>query len=237
MLRLAELDEVQEIIEKGDYGTLVHRVLTQFHQVHPAISGLKPADAQRELEALSEKAFAGVVARNYLAQSWLVRWQALIPAYLDWQRGREAAGWTWQGGEVKKEVALTTPQGAALALHGRLDRVDARPPDHAVIDYKTRDALALRQALDSPGEDVQLPVYALLWGAPVTEALYLSMDRDDVSEVGIEQDVAALAQAERERLGRLFDALAAGAAMPAQGTEAVCEYCELRGLCRKNYWP
>jgi ATP-dependent helicase/nuclease subunit B len=269
VLRLAELDEVQEIIEKGDYGTLVHRVLTQFHQAHPAISGLKPADALRELEALSEKAFAGAVARNYLAQAWLARWQALIPAYLDWQRGREAAGWTWQGGEVKKEVALTTPQGAALALHGRLDRIDRRQlsaasrqppedgepslvglprlegairdghssPDYAVIDYKTRDALALRQALDSPGEDVQLPVYALLWGAPVAEALFLSMERGEVREVGIDHDVAALVRAERERLGRLFDALAAGTAMPAQGTEAACEYCEVRGLCRKNYWP
>jgi ATP-dependent helicase/nuclease subunit B len=246
VLGLAELDEVQEMTEKGDYGTLVHRVLTQFHQAHPAISGLEPADAQRELEALSEKAFAGAVARNYLAQAWLARWQALIPAYLDWQRGREAAGWTWQGGEVRKEVALTTPQGAALALHGRLDRIDSRQssavsgqssPDFAVIDYKTRAADALRQALESPGEDVQLPVYALLWGAPVAEALFLSMERGEVREVGIEHDVAALVQVERERLGRLFDALAAGAAMPAQGAEAVCEYCEMRGLCRKNYWP
>src|SRR6185503_3952703 len=168
-----------------------------------------------------------------------------IPAYLDWQRGREAAGWNWQGGEVKKEVALTTPRGAALALHGRLDRVDSRgrageenvspSRDYAVIDYKTRDPLALRQALESPGEDVQLPVYALLWGAPVAEALFLSMERGEVREVGIEHDVAALAQAERERLGQLFDALAAGAALPAQGTEPVCEYCEVRGLCRKNY--
>jgi ATP-dependent helicase/nuclease subunit B len=245
VLRLAELDEVQEIIEKRDYGTFVHRVLTQFHQAHPAISGLKPADAQRELEALSENTFAGAVARDYLARAWLIRWQALIPAYLEWQRGREAAGWTWQGGEVKKEVALTTPQGAALALHGRLDRVDSRQssavsgqssPDVAVIDYKTGDPLKLKQALDSPGEDVQLPVYALLWGAPVAETLFLSMDRGEVREVGIEHDVAALAHAERERLARLFDALAAGAGLPAQGTETVCEYCEVRGLCRKNYW-
>ena len=251
VLRLAELDEVQEMIEKRDYGTFVHRVLTQFHQAHPALSGLKPADAQRELEALSEKAFAAAVARDYLARAWLVRWQALIPAYLDWQRGREAAGWTWQGGEVKKEAALTTPRGMSVTLNGRLDRVDSRPVsggessavsrqpsvEHAVIDYKTRAADALRQALESPGEDVQLPVYALLWGVPVAEALFLALDRGEVRDVGIEHDVAALAQAERERLGRLFDALAAGAGMPAQGTEAVCEYCEARGLCRKNYWP
>ena len=251
VLGLVELDDVQELIEKGDYGTLVHRVLTEFHRAHPAISGLEPKEAQRELEALSERVFAGVVARNYLAQAWLARWEGLIPHYLDWQRTREAAGWTWQGGEVKKELALTTPQGAALTLHGRLDRVDTRGTageresgsaerrkgDFAVIDYKTRDANALRQALDSPGEDVQLPVYALLWGAPVEEALYLSMNRDEVRPVGLDGDVQALADAERERLGRLFDALAAGAGMPAQGTEPVCEYCEARGLCRKNYWP
>ena len=257
VLGLAELDDVQEMIEKKDYGTLVHRVLTQFHQAHPAISGLDPQIARRDLEALSEREFAGAVARNFLAQAWLSRWKALIPHYLDWQRAREAAGWTWQGGEVKKDVVLTTPRGMSLTLSGRLDRVDSRESgrageresespsrphaltpsrDYAVIDYKTLDPTKLRGFLEVPGEDVQLPVYALLWGAPVAEALFLSVDRDEVRAVGMDHDVQALAEAERERLGRLFDALTAGAGMPAQGTEPVCEYCEARGLCRKNYW-
>src|SRR5262245_1556536 len=131
VLKLVELDDVQELIEKGDYGTLVHRVLTEFHRAHPAVSGLEPKDAQRELERLSERVFAAPVARNYLAQAWLARWKGLIPHYLDWQRAREAAGWSWQGGEVKKDLALTTPQGAALTLHGRLDRVDSREGERA----------------------------------------------------------------------------------------------------------
>ena len=38
---------------------------------------------------------------------------------------------------------------------------------------------------------------------------------------------------EREARGEAGDR----AALPAQGTEAVCRYCEARGLCRKNYWP
>jgi ATP-dependent helicase/nuclease subunit B len=31
-------------------------------------------------------------------------------------------------------------------------------------------------------------------------------------------------------------AIAEGAAMPANGIEKVCVYCEVRGLCRKGAW-
>jgi len=245
LLGLAELDDVQEMIEKKDYGQLVHGVLTAFHRGHPDISALDPHVADHELHTLSERAFAPVVARNYLAQAWLARWKALIPAYLDWQREREGAGWAWRDGEVEREAEITTPQGKPLTLRGRIDRVDVRQPsavhdespsEFAVIDYKTRDPGRLRRSLELPGEDVQLPVYALLWGAPVSEALFLSLERDGVSAVELGSDVPALAEAVRVRLGELFDALAAGARLPAQGVEETCEYCEARGLCRRNHW-
>lgn len=236
LLGLAELDDVQEMIEKKDYGQLVHGVLAAFHRAHPRVSALEPLAAERELEDLSARAFASVVARNYLAQAWLVRWRALIPAYLEWQREREGAGWAWKAGEVEREVEILTPQGNPLALRGRIDRVDEGPGGAAVVDYKTRDPGRLRRSLELPGEDVQLPVYALLWGAPVAEALFLSLERDGVRAVELKNDVQALTDAVRVRLGELFDALVAGARLPAQGVEAACEYCEARGLCRRNHW-
>lgn len=245
LLGLAELDDVQEMIEKKDYGQLVHGVLAAFHRLHPDVSALDPPVAERELGELSERAFARVVARNFLAQAWLARWKSLIPAYLDWQRERESAGWEWKEGEAEREAGLTTPQGRPLTLRGRIDRVDVRrssavatepASEFAVIDYKTRDPGRLRKSLEAPGEDVQLPVYALLWGAPVAEALFLSLERDGVEPVELEGDVPALAAAVRVRLGALFDALAAGARLPAQGVEETCEYCEARGLCRRNHW-
>ena len=245
LLGLAELDDVQEMIEKKDYGQLVHGVLAAFHRAHPRIGALDPLAAERELNELSERAFALVVARNFLAQAWLARWKSLIPAYLDWQREREGAGWAWKEGEAEREAEITTPQGRPLTLRGRIDRIDARlpspsthhsSPEFAVIDYKTRDPGSLRRLLEAPGEDVQLPVYALLWGAPVAEALFLSLERDGVSAVELGRDVPALAEAVRVRLGEMFDALAAGARLPAQGVEEICEYCEARGLCRRNHW-
>jgi ATP-dependent helicase/nuclease subunit B len=122
-------------------------------------------------------------------------------------------------------------------LHGRLDRVDEGPDGAAVVDYKTRDAAKLKKSLELPGEDVQLPVYALLWGVPVSAALYLSMEREEVKAVTLGPDVRPLADAVRARLCEVFDALAAGAPLPAQGVEGACEYCEARGLCRRNFWP
>lgn len=237
VLGLAELDDVQELIEKKDYGSLVHGVLTRFHGEHPKVTGMEPAAALRELEELSEQAFSPLVARNYLAQAWLARWKALIPAYLDWQREWESAGWSWQAGEVKKAIEITTPKGNRLELRGRLDRVDAGPAGAAVVDYKTSDSSRLKKLLEQPGEDVQLPVYALLWGVPVAEALFLSMEREEVKAVALGPDVQPLADAVRARLCEVFDALAAGAPLPAQGVEGACEYCEARGLCRRNYWP
>jgi ATP-dependent helicase/nuclease subunit B len=258
VLGLKELDEVEEQLQKKDYGSILHRVLAAFHRAHPATAALDAAGAQRELERASEAAFAPLVARNFFAQAWLQRWKGLIPAYLAWQREREASGWTWAGGELPRSIEITTPGGRTITLDGRLDRVDSREapvashqppeagsaaraagdpsPQFSVIDYKTRSAKALQESLLVPGEDVQLGVYALLWGKAVTEAMFLSVDRRDIEAVAPKQEIQALAEGTKERLTAIFDALTAGARLPAQGTAAACEYCDARGLCRKDHW-
>lgn len=238
LLGLAELDDVQEMIEKADYGQIVHGVLKSFHGNHAVISDIGVETACAELERLSAAAFAAPVARNYLAQAWLERWRVLIPAYIEWQCAREGEGWRWHAGEEKREIMITTPGGALLRLHGRIDRVDAGSDGAvAVIDYKTQRRETVRRKTENPGEDVQLPVYALLWGGPVAAALFLSLEQEKVAEVIPEGDLSQLAAAVRDRLAGVFDALRGGGMLPAQGVDTVCEYCEMRGLCRRNYWP
>ncbi|HEV7800257.1 MAG TPA: PD-(D/E)XK nuclease family protein, partial [Burkholderiales bacterium] len=237
VLHLGELDDVQEEIEKKDYGQLVHQILFDFHSAHPRVLDLDPAAARSELERLSVSAFADAVSRNFLARAWLTRWVALIPEYLDWQRKREQSGWLWHAGEVGRDIEMTTPEGRRFVLRGRLDRVDANADGaFAVIDYKTQRPEVLKHKLEAGGEDVQLPVYALLWGGAVAAALFLSVERGGVKDVPIGDELAELTEAARERLGVLYDALHDGAPLTAQGITAVCEYCEVRGLCRRNYW-
>ncbi len=237
LLRLGEMDEVEELIDKSGYGRHVHAILTQFHKAHERVSALEDAAARATLEALSDHEFAAAVGRNALARGWLLRWKSLIPAYLEWQRAREAEGWRWLAGEVKRELAIRTPAGREFMLVGRLDRVDRQDGNAiAVLDYKTRNAEALKKALDIAGEDVQLPVYALLWERPVMAALYVAMDRDDIDTVALPGELADQAQATQERLARMMDALHEGSPLPAQGVERACEFCEMQGLCRRAYW-
>ena len=256
-LRLNELDEVQEALEKRDYGEYLHAILCRFHQSHPTIAGGDDAALQAELAALTDEVFAAATEASYLSHAWALRWKALIPAYLDWQRAHEAQGWRVEESEVQRSREIPLPGGRSLTLKGRLDRVDVKtrmkeiPSEgaltssfiphpsslqSAVLDYKAQGVKKLKDKLKEPGEDVQLPVYALLQGGEATEAAFVSLDKEGVESIPLEQDIADLGAAVEARLAELFDQLHHGAGLPAQGLAEVCEWCEMRGLCRKDHW-
>ena len=103
-----------------------------------------------------------------------------------------------------------------------------------MLDYKTQSRAGLKKKLEMPGEDVQLPVYALLLGGPVVEAAFVPVDDEDITAV-VQEDIYALSQATGQRLRELFNSLYRGEALPAQGSDPTCAYCEMSGLCRKDY--
>ena len=231
MLRLNELDEVREGVEKRDYGEWAHDILHRFHQQFPVLGEHARAVLEEALQRISSEVFAPAVERDYLARAWLLRWQQAIPAYLDAQQKSEAEGWRYRNGEVPFEIPLTDE----LTLHGRIDRVDGQPDGSArVLDYKMMDATRLRNKLKEAGEDVQLACYAHVYEAG--EAAFISIEKDRVITVAPPQDVPELAQVNIGRLLAVFAQMRSGAAMPAHGVDEACMYCEMRGLCRKNDW-
>lgn len=235
-LKLNELDEVQEGLEKRDYGEYIHAVLHRFHDRHPTVSGQDVEALRRELEKITDQVFNEAVDAHYLSRAWALRWKALIPAYLDWQRERESQGWRVAQREEKRQRPVYLEGGQQLTLMGRLDRVDESGGGLAVLDYKAQGVDRLKKKLKEPGEDVQLPVYALLAGEAVSAAAFVSLDRDEVKDVPLEQDPLELGGAVESRLAEIFEALYRGAAMRAQGAPEECQWCEMRGLCRKDYW-
>ncbi len=235
VLRLNELEDVQLALEKRDFGTLAHRILHRFHRLHPRLCASDPAHLDAALREMSRAIFAPLLGLNYLSRAWLTQWEKLIPAYLAWQLAHEVQGWHWQAGEQSERISYALANGEHITLKGRLDRLDSSAKGQAVIDYKMKAKTALTKQLKQPGEDVQLPVYALLAGEITAEAAYLSFDQDQVHAVKPEGDIQELAQQVALRLQTVFEALYAGAALPAHGAEPVCEQCEMEGLCRRSY--
>ncbi|RFC36680.1 MAG: ATP-dependent helicase/nuclease subunit B [Candidatus Nitrotoga sp. SPKER] len=233
ILHLNEMDEVREDVEKRDYGEWVHDILRRFHEQYPVLGNHLRADLDAALLRISVEIFAPAVQRDYLARGWLLRWQQAIPLYLDEQLKNEAEGWRYQSGEVPFELPLTND----LLMHGRIDRVDVkveRSRSVRVLDYKMMDAARLRNKLKEAGEDVQLACYAYVYEAE--EAAFISIEKDKVIAVAPPQDMAQLAQANIARLLEVFAQIRSGAALPAHGVAEACQYCEMRGLCRRSEW-
>jgi len=235
-LRLNELDEVSTALEKRDYGEYVHDILHRFHHFYPVLSGQDVAMLQQGLHDISREAFARAIEADFVSHAWALRWEASIPGYIVWQLAREQEGWRWQEGELARTLDIPLTSERQLVLRGRLDRVDKRGSALAVLDYKTQSAEGLKKKLKQAGEDVQLPCYALLLGEMPLQVAFVAVDEEEVGQVEAIEDVSDLAEANRERLRDIFDALYQGKPLPAQGIAQACDYCEMRGLCRKDYW-
>jgi ATP-dependent helicase/nuclease subunit B len=226
VLGLRELDEADAALDKSDYGSALHAILKNFHDAGP------PLDRDAALTLLREHTAAEFAALPaYTAAAWRARWEPVQSAYVNAWLGHVGEGWHYQSGETDLEIRRQVAGLGEVRLHGRVDRIDRKGEALRVIDYKTRNLRALKQAAAHPLENVQLPFYAWLARA---EAAFLPLDDEAVAPIGLasETDVEAISL----RLPQLLEAIAAGAALPANGTDAVCKHCEARGLCRKGSW-
>jgi ATP-dependent helicase/nuclease subunit B len=229
ILKLNELDEVQEAIEKRDYGERVHGILQRFHEQYPLVMQSDLSEMEAALQRISEDVFADLLAQDFAARAWLARWQQSMSAYLAWQTAREAEGWRY----AESEQAFDWPL-EGIRLRGRIDRLDVRGEEKLVLDYKTQSDQLLRNKLKEPGEDVQLACYA--YAHEAADAAFVSIESGKVRQVAPKEDVPLLAQLNAERLVEVMSALRGGAGLPANGIDAVCAYCEVRGVCRKGEW-
>jgi ATP-dependent helicase/nuclease subunit B len=229
VLRLNELDEVQEAIEKRDYGERVHDILRRFHERYPQVSGRPADELETALRQISEQVFADLLLQDFAARAWLARWFKSLPAYLEWQADNEAQGWNYSEAESAFDLQLE-----GVRLRGRIDRLDENAQQKRVLDYKTQNDQLLRNKLREPGEDVQLACYA--YAHQANEAAFVSIENGKVKSVVLKDDVAQLAQLNAERLVQVMGRIGGGAGVPANGIDAACEYCEMRGVCRKGEW-
>ena len=136
-----------------------------------------------------------------------------------------------------------------MTLHGRLDRVDtARAPSGAglqLIDYKTGSLPGIKAKVANPLEDTQMGFYAAMAQLDTAvasttgdrfemSAQYLSLT-DKRCESVPHPDVADTAQALIEGLKADMKRIWQGHEMAILGEGAACDFCEARGLCRRDH--
>lgn len=243
VLRLRASDELEDDPDKSDYGNWLHAVLQRFHDERRASGAEGTAiDVDAATERLLALADAQAQAMN-LSPAALLPYQAALPAfaarYLDWLAGHEQQGWRYREGEVARERALTGP--GAPRLYGVIDRIDAAAAGVAglmLLDYKTGSASSLKARVREPTEDTQLAFYAALSeveGLPL-QAAYVALDERERIEVIAHDQVQRSAHLLVEHLGDEWQRLREGTPLRALGEGAVCDYCDARGLCRRDHW-
>lgn len=170
------------------------------------------------------------MANNLLHRGWLLRWQAIIPLYIDWELERERQGWRPEQAELTLRREDWLP---GLTLQGRIDRLDHGPDGRGLIDYKT--GTVPKEEEVRAGEAVQLPFYALLADTALAQVEYVALDGKGVTARATLQGdaLAALRDANAARLRTLFAELAAGQPLPAWGDSRTCQWCDMAGVCRR----
>ncbi|MGE5339600.1 MAG: PD-(D/E)XK nuclease family protein, partial [Gemmatimonadota bacterium] len=244
LLKLAELDEVLELPDKRDFGEALHEVLRRFHVEWGAVDfrALDAGTLTANLRAHARAVFEPQLERTPALLAFQRRFDGLIDGYIEWLQQCAGEGWRWQAAEQTHARQLPLPDGREVELVGRIDRIDVHVDGGVrVLDYKARGRDVLVRGLKEAGEDVQLPFYGLLLARPDATAAYVSFDRAKEADGGVRdvpppQPFAGLVERVAQRLHEDVRRIAAGASLPALGVDAVCERCEMRGLCRRDFW-
>jgi len=244
MLGLSTLDSLSDLPEKRDYGGWLHAILKKYHDTLKASSELLSIDAQNALLLrISQQEFEAILKASPAALGMSKRWEKVIPAYVDWSCRYLQSGWQFELGEVWLEKMLEWEERGVkrqVLLRGQIDRIDQNPAgERSVLDYKTTSKAALTKKLKL-GEDQQLPFYGLLADfadGAITSAHYVALEKtaEKIDQVSA-ADYAHWQQELKTSIISNLNAIGDGAALPAQGTSQVCQYCDVRGLCRRGAW-
>jgi ATP-dependent helicase/nuclease subunit B len=235
MLGLSTINELSDIPEKRDYGDWLHDILNRFHE-QVRDNQIPVEQRQALLTEISEQVFGSALQRHGAALGYYARWQGAMPAYLAWANEREGQGWRYVSGECRLEKTLAWP-GGQVTLHGRIDRIDEHDDgSRAVLDYKTNSQQDLRKRLKD-AEDYQLGFYGILSSAGFSAAHYVALEPTK-GKAGDAQaaDYDGMQTRLETQILTCLGAIASGASLPANGIETVCQYCDVRGLCRKGSW-
>jgi len=242
MLGLKTTHEWGKIPDKRDYGTWLHDVLHRFHRARTVPSTLPEEAAHLRAMAIDSQQAMGLTDAEFWP--YWVSFEHLVDPYLKWLHERDQQGVRWVAGEL--ELTANPVSWKGVTMFGKIDRIDQSSSAEGrevieLIDYKTRARQTLSKQMANPTEDTQLAFYAALMMQQHTSSElvsgYLPLDnKESKLNMLYLREVNEAAHLLLEGIGSELQRLREGAGLRPLGRGRVCDYCDARGLCRKDHW-
>lgn len=231
-LGLQSVDELETSVDKRDFGLWIHEVLKRFHE---ALALRNHPDAAVKLQLLEDASVATTESMGLGDGEFLpfaAAWPTVRDGYLRWLERHEASGATFNSAEVAQ-----TQRIGPVKLLGRIDRIDHMADGSVlVLDYKTEASAKTAGRVKDPLEDTQLAFYAALLPNDTLQAAYVNVGEKDGTKPYAQPDVVEARDALISGILVDMERIAQGANLPALGEGATCDFCQARGLCRKDFW-
>jgi ATP-dependent helicase/nuclease subunit B len=234
-LGLQPVDELDATVDKRDFGLWLHAVLSQFHEALAALDHPDQADRTHMLDAAADATTESMGLGEGEFLPFTAAWPAGRDGYVRWLAQHEATGAVF----ATAETAYRQPLGP-VTLIGRIDRTDRLADGTTlVLDYKTENAAKTSARIKEPFEDTQIAFYAALLPHDTVAAAYVNVGERgerDATKTYTQTEVVAARDALIDGILHDMDAIAQGTPLPALGDGAACDFCQARGLCRKDFW-
>lgn len=230
-LKLQPVDELEGELSKRDFGNWLHALLSHFHVALLAAPAPDLPGRQRLIDAAAARATRELGLADSEFLPFAAAWPKVREGYLAWLSEHEAAGGSFSEAEQWKEMPL-----GSLTLIGKVDRIDRLPDGRAlVMDYKSESRDVTSERIKKPQEDTQLPFYAALLSDDELCASYVNLGEKEPTRSYPQPDIVNLRDQLIDSIQTDMRRISEGAPMPAMGEGKACEYCEARGLCRRDF--
>jgi ATP-dependent helicase/nuclease subunit B len=246
LLGLREQAQLDAEVDLSLVGQTLHAALKSFYQglrtnPYQGDTSKKKDYLENLLKNISLRHFQPLLEADGRWLAAWVQWGLQIPGWIEWQLKRESEGWIFYDGEISVEFNLETRFGP-LQVFGQLDRIDIHPKDGvAVIDYKYSTEASIKKKQKNIEDDPQLVIYAkaldgqqLVNGATVQQASWVSIKEPDV-DLAVDDLETRMAELPAQIIADI-ERVWGGEVLKASGPDSVCQYCQVRGLCRKGMW-
>ena len=232
MLGLRAVDELDAELDKRDFGVWLHAVMQVFHAALAKQPRTELAARAALLDQCSKEVTASMALPEGEFLPFAAAWPAVRDGYLAWLTAHEAEGAVFASGEMPQRQRI-----GPVTLIGRTDRTDILPDGTLMLlDYKTEPVAKTRTRVQDPLEDTQMAFYAALLPNDTLRAAYVNVGERDGTAAYEQQEVVMARDALVDGVQSDMARIAQGAALPALGEGNVCDFCQVRGLCRKDFW-